>query len=135
MRRKGRSPTQRTLAALRDRGLIAEIVERRSPPRPGMPFGQTHDFLGCVDIIAIAPDVTLAVQSCGQDFAAHRRKMLEDCAHEVREWLRCPARRLELWGWRKVKAKRGGKLMVWRPRVEEITVDLIEEDPKPGGGR
>lgn len=127
MRRKGRSPTQRTLAELRNRGMIADIVERRSPPHPGAPWGQTHDFLGCVDIIAIDPTVTLAVQSCGQDFAAHRRKMVDDCAHEVREWLRGPARRLELWGWRRLKVKRGGKAVRWTPRVEEIT--LADLDP------
>ena len=89
-----------------------------------MPYGQTHDFLGCVDIIAISPTETLAVQSCGSAFAAHLRKMTEECAHEVREWLRCPSRRLELWGWRKLKVKRGGKAMVWTPRVKEIS----EED-------
>ena len=87
-----------------------------------MPYGQTHDYLGCVDIIAIDPSVTLAVQSCGSDFAAHRRKMLEDCAHEVEAWLRCPHRRLELWGWRKISVKRGGVAMRWAPRVEEITL-------------
>ena len=126
MKRKGRSPTQRTLAELRARGLIAEIVERRSPPRPGMPWGQTHDFLGCIDIIAIGPEQTIGVQSCGQDFAAHRRKMLEDCAHEVREWLRCPSRTLELWGWRKTKIKRGGKAMRWMPRIEVFTLEDLE---------
>jgi len=111
---------------------MADIVERRSPPRPGMPWGQTHDYLGCVDIVAIGPDETLAVQSCGSSFSAHLKKLTIDCAHEVREWLRgacrkCgePMRRLELWGWRKVKAKRGGRLMVWRPRVQEITLEDV----------
>ena len=137
MRRKGRSPTQRTLAELRARGMIADVVERRSPPRPGLPWGQTHDYLGCVDIIAFDPTVTLAVQSCGSAFAEHWRKITEDCAHEVREWLRGPSRRMELWGWRKVKKVRGGKAMVWAPRVREVTledVDLVEAAETKTGG-
>ena len=132
MMRKGRSPTQRTLAALRDRGLIADIVERRLPSWPGMTHGQTHDYLGCVDIIAIDATTTLAVQSCGQDFAPHLRKMLDECAHEVREWLRCPSRKMELWGWRKVKNKlKGGgygKGYRWMPRVKEITLDDLGDE-------
>jgi len=134
MRRKGRSPTQRTLAELRGRGMVADIVERRSPPRPGVPWGQTHDYLGCVDIIAFDPTVTLAVQSCGSDFASHRRKVTEDCAHEVREWLRGPGRRFEIWGWRRLKVKRGGKAVRWMPRVEDITLadlDALSDEEIP----
>jgi hypothetical protein len=106
--------------------MTAEIVERRSPPHPGAPWGKTHDFLGCIDIIAIDAHTTLAVQSCGSAFSEHRRKMVEDCAHELEIWLSNPDRRVELWGWRKLKKVRGGKQMVWRPRVEEITLSSLE---------
>lgn len=38
------------------------------------------------------------------------------------DWLSTPGTVLELWAWRKVKAKRGGKAMVWRPRIVEVTL-------------
>lgn len=123
---KGLSPTQRTLKAQRELGRICDIVERRFPPRPGKPFGGTKDFLGFVDIVALDPERGIvAIQSTGQDFAAHRRKILEDRSEECIEWLRCGGL-VELWGWRRVKLKRGSKAMRWRPRVEEITLSHFE---------
>lgn len=125
---KGLSPTQRTLRAQRDMGRVCDIVERRLPRRPGMPFGLTKDFLGFIDIIALDPSRgIIGVQSCGSSFSEHRRKITEDCAHECIEWLNSGGK-VELWGWRKVKVKRGGKAMVWKPRVEEITLESFEEN-------
>lgn len=113
------TPTQRTLKALRAAGLTCGIVERFNP-HVG-PHGIRQDLFGWIDIIAISPDRgIIGVQSTGQDFAGHRRKMLEERADEVLGWLAAGGR-AELWGWRKVKVKRGGKAMVWRPRVEVFT--------------
>ena len=40
---------------------------------------------------------------------------------------------LELWGWRKVKVKRGGKAEIWQPRVREYTLAdfAVEEGASP----
>lgn len=109
------SPTQRTLRALRDRGLHVGIVERFN--RYAGPHGVRQDLFGFIDLVAIDVDSILAIQSCGQSFAAHDRKIREECGEKAAAWLAAGGA-LELWGWRKVKRKRGGKVMVWSPRVK-----------------
>lgn len=113
------TPTQRTLAYLRDQGMLCAIVERfiPNPKHPGGGF--RSDFLGFLDIIAIGPDGIVGVQSCGADFAAHRRKILEERRVELDAWLEAGGR-VMLIGWTKRKIKRGGKAMRWTPRIEEI---------------
>lgn len=117
----GLSPTQRTRGELRKLGRHIGTVERWIP-KPGMPGGGFRvDLFGFIDLIVMCPGRGIVgVQSCGNDFAAHYRKITEDCAEMAIEWLKCNAA-IELWAWRKVAYKRGGKLKVWRPRVQEIT--------------
>ena len=109
-------PTERTLKYLRDDGFICDMVERwiRNPKHPAGGF--RRDLFGFADILAFKPDSpeTMLVQSCGSDFAAHKRKIKE--APLASEWLR--HHKIMLIGWRKLKKKRGGKQMVWRPRIE-----------------
>jgi len=110
---KGLSNTQRTLRGLRQEGYIAGIVERWNPYAGK--YGVRQDLFGVIDIIAIKHNAICGIQSCGSDFAEHNRKIL---ANEfVPEWLKAGGH-LELWGWRKVKLKKGGKAMRWRPRVK-----------------
>ena len=118
----GLSPTQRTLRALRDQGIVCAIVERFNPYAG--PHGIRQDLFGCIDIIALDPERgVIGVQSCGQDFSGHRTKLLEERTQEVTEWLSTPGTELELWGWRKVKLNRGGKAMRWKPRLARLTLD------------
>jgi len=42
------------------------------------------------------------------------------------EWLETPGTSLEIWCWRKVKHKRGGKAMRWQAKVVEITLEDLE---------
>ena len=114
------TPTQRTLKALRASGLNCWIVERWNPH-----VRIRQDAFGWIDILAYSPAGIIGVQSTGQDFAGHRRKMLGERAEQVRGWLDAGGH-AELWGWRKVKAKRGGKAMVWRPRVERFTMETLD---------
>lgn len=116
------SPTQRTLRELRQQGRVCGIVERWIP-RPGRAHGVRVDLFGIIDIIALDPERgVVGVQSCGQAFAEHERKFFEERAQECIDWLATPGTVLELWGWRKVKVKRGGKAMVWRPRIRTFTL-------------
>lgn len=113
------SPTQRTIKALKDQGRLCGIVERfiQNPVSHGI----RSDLFNIFDIIALDPARgIIGVQCCGQDFAAHYRKITEEYGDNAIEWLLCKGR-IELWGWRKLLAKPGGKLRVWRPRVKEIT--------------
>jgi len=110
----GKSPTSRTLEFLRDEGYECGIVERFNPYAGK--FGVRQDLFGIIDIIAIKEDSMLGVQSCGQAFSEHDKKILASENTEL--WLKSGAK-LMLIGWRKVKKKRGGKQMVWKPRIRE----------------
>lgn len=118
----GLSPTQRTLKALREQGLVCGIVERFNPYAG--PHGIRQDLFGCIDIIALDPERgVIGVQSCGQSFSEHKKKLLIERNQEVRDWLITPGTSLELWGWRKVKLKRGGKAMRWKPRLGVLALE------------
>ena len=56
-------------------------------------------------------------QSPGPAFAGHFRKLTEERPQECLDWLSTPGTALELWAWRKVKAQRGGRLLIWQPRI------------------
>lgn len=130
---KGLSYTQRTLAALRQEGCTAAVVERWN--QFAGPKGIRQDLFGFVDIIAIYPDERgiTAVQATGPNgHADHRRKILE-CEHAP-TWLAAGGR-IELWSWRKMLVKKGGKAQRWVPRMEEIAeirAEMPLEDEKGG---
>lgn len=117
------SPTQRTLRALKGLGLVCAIVERWIP-RANI----RRDLFGIIDIIALDPARgVVGVQSCGNDFSGHDKKIREEKVQQSFEWLSTPGTQLELWAWRKVVAKRGGKQKVWRPRIKVYTMaDIID---------
>lgn len=123
----GLSPTQRTLQALRRRGLPAAVVEKWN--QYAGPHGIRQDLFGIIDVIAL--DHTrgvIGVQACaGSGYQAHLRKLLEAHAQETRDWLLTPGCTLELWAWRKVKKTRGGKAMLWEPRVRLVTLQDFGE--------
>lgn len=116
------SPTQRTLRALKDRGLVCAIVEKWN--QHAGPFGIRQDLFGIIDVLALDPQAgVIGVQSCGNTFSAHLRKMQEEKNQECVDWLSTPGTSLELWAWRKVKLKRGGKAVRWMPRVKVLTLE------------
>jgi len=122
----GISNTSRTLEYLRSRGWICDKVEQFNP-HAGK-FGHRKDMFGFGDIIALGENSIIAIQSCGQAFSEHNRKITEDeyVAPNVTKWLECGGRLL-LVGWRKVKLKRGGKAMRWSPRIREYSLNEDKE--------
>jgi hypothetical protein len=120
----GLSPTQRTIREMRRLGRYVDVCERwiANPKHPGGGFRK--DLFGFVDLISLDPQRGIVgIQSCGQSFKAHLDKIMDsECTENVIEWLSCGGK-LEVWGWRKVKLKRGGKAMRWQPRIQEITLD------------
>lgn len=102
--------TARSLKYYRDLGFSCWMVERYNS------FTKKRtDLFNIIDIIAIGQD-TIGIQSCGQAFSEHDHKLMDS---EYREpWLKA-GNRLILIGWRKVKKVRGGKAMVWKPRIKE----------------
>ena len=128
------SPTQRTLAELRRLGRRAEIVEKWqiNPRHPA--GGYRKDLFGFIDIICLDPERgIIGVQSCGQNFSEHSKTIMDsDVTQDVLEWIKCGGA-LELWGWRKVKIKRGGKAMRWEPRIAEYKLDKNGQIKIKGG--
>lgn len=118
---KGISNTSRTLEYLRQQGWEADKVEQFNPYAGKV--GQRKDAFGFIDILAMGENSIIAIQSCGQAFSEHHKKITEDelVAPKVRLWLKNGGR-LILIGWRKVKLKRGGKAMRWQPRIQEYTL-------------
>jgi hypothetical protein len=115
----GISPTQRTLKAMREQGRLCGIVERFLAHAG--PFGRRQDLFGFIDLIAIDPvDGIVAIQSCGSQFSEHVRKLQEERNEAVFEWLKHA--KCELWAWRRVKLKRGGKAMRWSARVADLSI-------------
>ncbi len=112
------SPTSRTLEYIRSQGWEADIVERFNPYAGK--FGQRKDCFNVIDIIAMGENSILGIQSTGQDFSGHDKKILEE--PNARKWLKNGGR-LMLIGWRKIKLKRGGKALRWAPRIKEYKLE------------
>ena len=127
------SPTQRTLKALRDRGLESAIVEKYNA-FVGK-HGIRQDLFGIIDVISLGPQGVIGVQSTGEAFSEHLKHMTRARAKQCIKWLRTPGTSLELWGWRKVKIKlKGGgysKKYKYEPRVHVFKLEDfgIEDDP------
>lgn len=82
-----------------------------------------QDLFGFIDIICIDKERgIIAVQSTGSAHSAHIKKLTIERKEIVTEWLQSGAP-LELISWRKVKKVRGGKAMVWKPRICDFTLD------------
>lgn len=111
------SPTSRTLAELRKRGIEAGVVERFNAYTH-----RSHDLFGFCDLVAIDGDRGLiAIQACaGASHAARRAKILD----EPRAALWAAHGTIEIWSWsqRVHKFKNGAKSLRWKARVETITL-------------
>ena len=111
--------TSRTLKYLRDRGWEVGMVERYLSYT-----NRRKDLFGIIDIIGMNGKQILAVQSCGQAFSEHNRKIL--ASPMAVKWLESGGL-LWLVGWRKLKLKRGGKAMRWRPRIKKYNMKDFRE--------
>ena len=105
----------RTKEHLTKQGIKSGLVERY------ISFsGKKIDLFNIIDIIAIYPDGICGIQACGTDRAEHDRKILASV--EAKEWL-VAGGILELWSWRKLKVKRGGKAVRWTPNIKCYTLE------------
>ena len=118
---------QRSKEELRRQGFVTWITEK-----PYNPYTKRReDLFNLFDLIAIrwdCPGVT-GIQACGEDMAAHVRKVLEGYTTSqgleipanpyIRVWLQA-GNKAFLWGW----TKRGdrGKRKVWTLREVEFVI-------------
>ena len=112
------------MAALKAKWCLVAVVEKWIP-RARI----RKDLFGIIDIIALEPGRGIVgVQSTGTDFANHNTKLTVEMAENSIAWLEAGGH-LELWGWRKVKMKRGGARMIYEPRVKVYTLADFYTDP------
>lgn len=76
--------------------------------------GFRKDLFGFIDLIALPAGKIVAIQVCGSDYASHDRTILNNKYAKI--WIMNGG--IELWGWRKVVKKRGGRLKIWKPRIK-----------------
>lgn len=121
---KGLSPTARTLQALRKEGIKCDVVERFNTFVGE--FGIRKDLFNIIDVIAASPEVGIIGIQCGSGsgHSAHKKKIVEENKENTENWLRSGGK-LQIWSWRKVKLKRGGKAVRWKPIIEDIHLDML----------
>lgn len=106
------SPTQRTLERCRREGWRAAVVERWNPHAR-----VRHDLFGFADLVVLdgGPGLLAIQATSGSNVSARCEKLSTEVADAVRAWL-AAGLRCEVWGWRKVKVKRGGAATRWEVR-------------------
>lgn len=129
-----KSPTARSLEALKAKGWPAQVVERWLPGRrakkggePGeteaTPYGVRKDLFGCIDIVALdGQPGSLGVQACaGGDVATRAKKAAAEPL--ALPWLQA-GNRLQVWGWREVWVDTSPKTRAkrWKVRIVELFV-------------
>lgn len=87
--------------------------------------GEKKDLFGFMDFLVIDPNVgAIAIQVTGQSgHARHRKEILRNV--NAQRWINFHP--IELWSYRKLKKKRGGKQKIWKSRVENLTMDMFIE--------
>ena len=113
-----RSPLARTMNMLKKDGWLVQKVEQWNP------FSKTlHDLYGTIDAVAIK-EGTLGVfgiqVTSGSNVSSRIQKSLKETRLKV--WLSC-GNSYEVQGWRKAKAKRGGKRVIYKLRRVKFTYD------------
>jgi hypothetical protein len=104
------SPTQRSLAVLKELGYRAKIVERWNP------FAKVRQDLFGADLLGLKPGSILAVQcTSGSNHAARRAKL--DAEGFTALWKGAGAT-LEIWSWAKTGPR--GRHKTWELRRERL---------------
>lgn len=114
------TPTQRTMRELRSQGIKCQVVERWNH------YAKVRqDLFGIIDVVACDKARGVIGVQCCSNLSSHWNKLTIDKAQDSLDWLETPGTFLEIWHWRKVKKVRGGKALVWKPKVLEITENVI----------
>jgi hypothetical protein len=117
--------THRTLKKLREDGYLVDVVERFIP-RSGF-SGVRKDLFGLFDLLAIKPGEGFIGIQCFTTTWSKHFTVLEKEKQNAITWLQSGGR-IEFWGWRRLKVKRGGKAIRWTPRIEVIDLGYFEVD-------
>ena len=109
---------QRSTAELRRRGWQYQIVEIWNP------YAHIRvDLFGFIDILALSPDGIVGIQTGIGGHKGHKDKILAN--ENAPDWL--ITGQIQIWTWRTLKVKRGGKAIKWDVRIETITIDMVAQ--------
>lgn len=90
-------------------------------------FGVRQDLFGLFDLLAVKRhEGIIGIQCFTTAWTEHYEKFFDSNREEAVNWLESGGR-IELWGWRRLKVKRGGKAIRWVPRIEVITLENYYE--------
>lgn len=110
------SPTQRSLAHLRERGYTVAVTERWNP------FAKLRqDLFGFIDLLCFKADEVLAVQTTSNANVAARVEKIKGI-QAAALWLESPHRRIVVHGWSKKGAR--GKRKCWQLREVEMQPEI-----------
>ncbi len=117
-------PTTRSKNLLAEHGYQCHIVERMI-----CGAGIRMDFSGCIDQLAMSTDhkKIIGIQSFSSDWSGHYKKIIlgegdkgQATVDGAIFWLSLSYTKLIFIGWRKLKLKRGGVAMRWKPRFGRV---------------
>lgn len=116
------SPTSRSLVLCRKNGWLADVTERWLP--------KSHikkDLFGFIDLVALdgEPGLLGIQATSGSNAAARVHKITRECTAAAERWLRA-GNRIQVWGWRKLKAERGALRTQWAADIKVVTLADIE---------
>lgn len=125
MARTTKSPTQRTMAAIRALPgyELVQIVEYFNG------WGNCRqDLFGFIDVLAIINGQTVAIQVTSSGTADRIKKITNECADAAKKVL-AAGWRIEVHGWRKIKVPTalGGKVERWQQRVIELWYNTADD--------
>jgi hypothetical protein len=125
------TPTERSLAVLRDLGFQAAVVERWTP-HGGAPLGRRcvvckhqrttglrKDLFGFIDILAVGAPGTLAIQATASGVSDRVKKILDAEHRDALIAVLEAGWRVEVWGWAKRRSK--AKLADGTRSTREVT--------------
>jgi hypothetical protein len=90
----------------------------------GGSYGFRRDLMGWMDVLAVTEGrhELIGIQACSMSTRSeHLRKMIvPQVWANIRRWVGGLDRKAEIWAWRKLKVKRGGKAMRWKHEVTDL---------------
>lgn len=109
------TPTSRTLQELKKQKIPCQVVERFNP------YAKVRvDLFGIIDIVYLNNGIVGIQATSGSNHSARKEKIL--ASKLAKEWI-ISGGKIEIWSWRKLKLKKGGKVFRWTPRIEEIKLE------------
>ena len=107
------SPMVRTLKVIKEQELPYWKVEYWNN------FARRRiDLFNIIDVLVLDSGI-VGIQVCGSDLSSHKQKIMVGEKTATFNWLSNGAR-LEVWAWRKLLKKRGGKAKKWVPRIIDV---------------